>query len=336
MTGAVQVTSVASALPRAHSTLPWYVAVAPLAFVLNAWIGAAVSPFAAVRALVVAPLIGSLLVLIVGFVWGRNWQLGALVVGIIGLALTGIHNDILGVAGRIGGWQAAVWVAALAGAAVLLTRIAWRAVRRPGGLERLTRTLNGFSVLLLVAVVLTAWRDGAIDVAVRELMWRAPEPVSQANGNSPNIYILLLDGYPRADTLAERYDFDNRPFLEELRDRGFDVAERSRTNYMFTQLVLLSMLHLEPVDAVALEGPLNSTAHVNRTIRLALNDAPALEMLRENGYVTVASSPGYESVVLRQADLFLDSGVVNESRATPDSTNTPHRPPRCRRAAVAT
>ena len=38
------------------------------------------------------PLIGSLLVLIVGFVWGRNWQLGALVVGIIGLALTGIHN----------------------------------------------------------------------------------------------------------------------------------------------------------------------------------------------------------------------------------------------------
>ena len=82
---------------------------------------------------------------------------------------------------------------------------------------------------------------------------------------------------------------------------GFDVAERSRTNYMFTQLVLLSMLHLEPVDAVALEGPLNSTAHVNRTIRLALNDAPALEMLRENGYVTVASSPGYESVVLRQA-----------------------------------
>ena len=61
----------------------------------------------------------------------------------------------------------------------------------------------------------------------------------KANGNSPNIYILLLDGYPRADTLAERYDFDNRPFLEELRDRGFDVAERSRTNYMFTQLVLL-------------------------------------------------------------------------------------------------
>ena len=54
--------------------------------------------------------------------------------------------------------------------------------------------------------------------------------------NLPNVYYLTLDSYPRADTLKEVFHFDNSPFLEFLKSKGFLVGEKSYTNYMATYL----------------------------------------------------------------------------------------------------
>ena len=59
----------------------------------------------------------------------------------------------------------------------------------------------------------------------------------------PNIHMLVLDGYPRADVLA-RVNYDNGEFLHDLRDRGFDVYEDSHSNYDLTPF---SLLLLDPL-----------------------------------------------------------------------------------------
>ena len=302
--------------PSRHS-LPWYVPIMVGAFVLNAWVAAAVSPYAAVRTLVVAVAAVSALVLVLGLISGRRWQSAGLIVAGIAVAISGFHVDIASVGGRIGGWTGLVWIGAVVALIAVVLRFLWRFVRSPGGLERMTRLLNQGAAILLAVVLLTGWADGAISAAVDEIaaanargtLASAREPVA---ASSPDIYVILLDGYPRADTLLDRYNLDNSTFLDRLEGLGFEVADASRTNYMFTQLVLLSMLHMKHADAVELDGPTDTVAHINRTVRAAINESPAIDLLHEHGYSITASSPGYESVVLRQADTFLDSGGVNE------------------------
>ncbi len=70
----------------------------------------------------------------------------------------------------------------------------------------------------------------------------------RADGELPNIYYIILDGYARDDVLQEYFDFDNRPFVKELEKRGFYVARQSTSNYMLTFLSLTSSLDMRYLD----------------------------------------------------------------------------------------
>jgi hypothetical protein len=72
-------------------------------------------------------------------------------------------------------------------------------------------------------------------------------------GLRPDIYYVILDRYANAETLDRLYDFDNRPFLAELEDRGFSVARDSWANYFKTAFSLLSSLSLDYLDGAALK-----------------------------------------------------------------------------------
>ena len=80
----------------------------------------------------------------------------------------------------------------------------------------------------------------------------APEEVAAPRGipelahddaAHPDVYYVILDGYGRADALTTHYGFDNGPFLAELKQRGFVVADRSTSNYPYTYLSLASSLN---------------------------------------------------------------------------------------------
>jgi hypothetical protein len=55
-------------------------------------------------------------------------------------------------------------------------------------------------------------------------------------GHLRNVYYLTLDGYPRADSLREFFDFDNSNFIDFLKSNAFLVSENSYANYMATYL----------------------------------------------------------------------------------------------------
>jgi hypothetical protein len=78
-------------------------------------------------------------------------------------------------------------------------------------------------------------------------------PGARNLGQRPDMYYMILDRYANAETLDRLYDFDNRPFLAELEDRGFSVARDSWANYFKTAFSLLSSLSLDYLDGAALK-----------------------------------------------------------------------------------
>ena len=132
-------------------------------------------------------------------------------------------------------WLLGAWAALAVGAVVL-------AARAGRWLGAATRGLNAAAIALVAFNLLTA----ATSLAAEDRLLQAPgEPVALASGASPpDIYYIVMDRYGAAETLRERFGFDNGPFLAELRRRGFYVADRSVANYPKTSHSLAASLNM--------------------------------------------------------------------------------------------
>jgi hypothetical protein len=69
--------------------------------------------------------------------------------------------------------------------------------------------------------------------------------------SAPDIYYIVLDGYPRADALEDFFYFDNHPFIEQLEGKGFIVPVQSFSNYPRTALSVSSTLDMQYWDDIA-------------------------------------------------------------------------------------
>jgi hypothetical protein len=202
----------------------------------------------------------------------------------------------------------AVVVAALAWAGLL----AFRGRLRRGSLRkpdwgRVAQAVAVFgSAFLLIAAMLTA------PSAIGGTYLRLGEPAETGPATLPNVYLFLLDGYPRNSTLVEVYDFDNGPFEAELGELGFSVAAGSRSNYPHTWLTFASMLNGEYLDGMeSLEPPPEAAEEQYRALMTAVNDGAMFDRLREQGYsITVVPSP-FRGVAPQAVDRYLDTGQLS-------------------------
>lgn len=173
------------------------------------------------------------------------------------------------------------WALAAAAGLWLLRRYGARAP------ARLAAGLNFVAALLAGFVVLQGGFNLALDRGAQEAQAApvAVAPVADAAAH-PDIYFILLDGYARADILREYYRFDNAPFLDGLRARGFQVADASRSNFAWTFLSLGSALNYEYVQPLLGERLDPGTRDRTEIYRL-MRDSRAAHFLRERGYRTV-------------------------------------------------
>ena len=99
-----------------------------------------------------------------------------------------------------------------------------------------------------------------------------------------DIYYLIFDRYGSERTLRAEFGFDNGPFLDELRRRGFYVADESTANYLKTAQSLASSLNLDYLDTDALREAAPGPDHW-RPIHAMLGRGFAVEQfLRARGY----------------------------------------------------
>jgi hypothetical protein len=185
-------------------------------------------------------------------------------------------------------------------------------------LHRLTADLlNRFAALLVVVVVVFNVAPDLPDVLAAAPSGAVPQHQSP-EGDLPDIYLLLLDGYPRADTLSRRFGIDNSQFLDRLRALGFDVPSGSHSNYVFTQLSLASLFQMRHIDEIEqLQGLIGTAGTHSADFTDVINNNPTFDALRAAGYEIVSAMPGYEHVSVRGgADRVLDHGEMNDLERT--------------------
>jgi hypothetical protein len=131
----------------------------------------------------------------------------------------------------------------------------------------------------------------------------------------PDIYYIIVDGYGRADVLAEVYSHDNSEFLDFLTDRGFYMASNSHSNYSQTALSLSSSLNYRYINTLSdkLGRESNSRAPLDGLIK----DNRVHVFLGDQGYQTVAFTSGYSYTEMRDADLYITAyGNLNSFEST--------------------
>ena len=102
----------------------------------------------------------------------------------------------------------------------------------------------------------------------------------------PNVYVLLLDGYPRQDTLASGFGFDNEPFLAALERLGFRVNREAATRYPRTELTLASLVTSDAseLEAHGYATELRKTERRRALRRERLVNSPVMDGFRSLGY----------------------------------------------------
>ena len=139
-------------------------------------------------------------------------------------------------------------------------------------------------------------------------------PPAAPEGNLPDIYYIILDGYGRSDVLADLYGIDNTDFLRFLEQRGFYVAADARSNYSKTILSLASALNMQYLDEIVETQGDRSTDR--QPLIEMIQDSLVAQSLRTAGYQTVGFETGYPPTELTYADVYL-SDPGGASSASP-------------------
>lgn len=169
------------------------------------------------------------------------------------------------------------------------------------------------AVVSITFVIATARSMLSPAFMLGDLFRAGPEvaTASVAEERLPDIFLILLDGYPRSDTLTS-WGYDNSWFTDALEERGFDVATDSHTNYPTTALTLPSMFHMRHVDEIeAFRDIPDRVDAQRRALRASLENPPALSRLAKLGYETVSAGRPADYITLN-TNRYYDAGWLNE------------------------
>jgi hypothetical protein len=192
-------------------------------------------------------------------------------------------------------------------------------VRRRRGLAPLpiTSALVLAPPIVLAAIAsLQLVQSGVVALEDFEPIERAPISGRHAQTDLPNIYVLLLDGYPREDTLIAEFGFDNRAFAEQLRTLGLTPYPESRSEFGGTLQTLASTMladtaELEPYRTVTDE----LWAQTRELRRRYLVNVPLMDEFRTEGYrFDYVTSEGGMSE-WRGWDRVVDTGHLTDTEA---------------------
>ncbi len=284
-----------------YAWLPIEVAIA---YVLFAFFTSDVSPYAMFRSLLLTAISVGLVTLGLGWL-ARDMHRGG--VATLLLILAGLEWD-----SSLG----TIAVLAMAVVAILLDLLPHRTL----GWNSISRSMSVYATALLLVIVSQAALSGRLVQAMSDLQQGtglAPSAGEAPGGALPDICVILVDGYARADTLRDWFKFNETPFTDFLTSRGFDVVSDSHSNYPATPLTFASMLNMAYLDQLPQTATViaDSSKNVDPAsvglFRPVIADNRVFQLARRFGYQVVTVASGFEQVALRKADVYLDGGEIN-------------------------
>ena len=214
----------------------------------------------------------------------RDGRRAAIVVSALVAAIL-LYGHVAGLLAPVGlrpGFQQIGWIVLVA----IVTVVAF--LLRPGPLAGVTRALNLVAAVLVVVALVTIV---PAEIGRFGRTASAATPIAGSQGTGRDIYFLIFDRYGSARSLDLLYGIDDRPFLDGLRSKGFQIVTDSHANYVKTTLSLAATLNLDYLDdLVAAQDPASPD---HGPIFAHLSDHAVGHFLRDRGYQYVHVGSGY-------------------------------------------
>lgn len=232
-----------------------------------------------------AIVLAALAVLLIGAYLVRDGRRAALVVSALAATLL-LYGHVAGVLGPLG-VRPAILQAAWIGLVGVTVVIAVRA-----GSERLAMVTRGLNVVTAVLVILALVSILPAEMARTNRSVAPAAPIEGTAGFGRDIWYLVFDRYGSARSLDLLYGIDDRPFLDRLHARGFEIATDSHANYLKTALSLAATLNVDYLDDLAAAQDPDSQDH--GPIYRHLTDHAVGHFLRDRGYRYVHLGSTYD------------------------------------------
>ena len=194
---------------------------------------------------------------------------------------------------------------------MLLVAALRRLQHRPPFLQQrawaIARATGIFGVAFAGTMGFTAWQAHTAGTP------DADYPEYALNGTeTPNIYLVLLDGYPSSRTLETTFDIDIGPFLGSLEELGFSVAEGARSNYSNTWLTMASVLNGAYVDSFIPDDVPDDPDAQTRWLQSAIQESAVVEAFRSRGYAIRSTRTPVGSTGLTEHSEVLNEGGITD------------------------
>jgi hypothetical protein len=187
---------------------------------------------------------------------------------------------------------------------------------------RITTKLHNIMAVALIAINLFNIVSYQVKVARLSDVTPTEMPETTAAGPAelstlPNIYFIILDEYAHPDTMKEWYDYDNSEFINSLEDKGFFIANGSKTQSSDTPQVLAQILNMEYLDS----EPWSDSTYQR------IGQSEVVDLLKAEGYQYVVFGNNFarytwEKYAKNNIDFYFDYYGYNSSSMVTEFTYT--------------
>lgn len=138
--------------------------------------------------------------------------------------------------------------------------------------------------------------------------------------NLPDIYYILPDQYARLDVLREYFNYDSKEFIQFLKDRGFVIPDKNRSNYSITMHSVPSTLNMDYVSNFLSVLPDEDSSDFDPLVEKINNNA-VKKFVESKGYRYIyLSSDAHVVGVKDTGDDVVESNLDNYMRASLKTT----------------
>ncbi len=191
--------------------------------------------------------------------------------------------------------------------------ISWIILRQKVFKPSLTLTLNTISILLCaISLTQIVWVQAQkYFVAFGSNLEQAQASDSQKELAYPDIYYIILDGYPRGDILSKTFDYDNSVFLDWLEENDFYVAHCSQSNYSNTKPSMASTLNMTYLGSAAQP---NRIVYDEATLISMIENSEVQKIVENLGYKTITFETGYKWLKWSEPDYQFSAFSDNDQK----------------------
>jgi hypothetical protein len=186
---------------------------------------------------------------------------------------------------------------------LVISQKVWRSVRNPA---RVTYYFSLVFTLLLCFQVVRLAKGFYHVLMTANHPQSATVPTGTDNihlqkKKSPDIYVIVLDGYARQDVLQNLYQHDNSEFIHQLEKRGFFVANNSHSNYIQTLYSMASFWNFDYLPSMS--SPSDFIHYLHKSIQ----NNQAFRLLDGINYTTVSFEGETDYTEIQSSDVYFSN-----------------------------